>query len=75
MQEIANTITETIGGYPVKNLKWDSVSNIFIGHVKCPIWGVEKLHDGYVTCQWRSNGSVTAKRGGSTRKDLYLKLT
>ena len=68
--ELINTITQTVEGYPVKNLKWNQLDNILVGQVKCPITGRENLHDGYVVCQWRKNGSATNKYKG--REDLKL---
>ena len=71
--EFINNITETIEGYPIKNLKWNQLDNIIVGMVKCPIIGNENLHEGYIICQWRKNGSATNRFKG--REDLYLKLT
>lgn len=70
----ASMITETVEGYPVKNILWKPNENIFTGQVKCPILGKPELRDGYITVTWRSNGSLTPKFGGSNRKDLYLNL-
>lgn len=72
--DISPQIKETIAGYPVKDLRWNPVDSIYIGLVKCPIWGRLSLHDGYIAVTWRKNGTLTNKYGGSTRKDLYLKL-
>lgn len=47
---------------------------IYIGQVKDPVCGREELFDGYVATCWRANGSPLPKYGGSTRKDLYLKM-
>jgi len=69
--ENLNKITQTVEGYPVKDLRWLPVDNIIIGLVKCPIWGKPTLHDGYVSCKWRKNGlNVRDKE----RKDLTLKI-
>ena len=67
-------ITETISGYPVKNVKWNPIDNVYTGIVKCPITGREELRDGFVSCCWRRNGVPTQKFGGGNRKDLTLKL-
>lgn len=74
MKEVILTITETVGGYDVKSFRWDNISNIYIGQVKDPVCGREELFDGYVATCWRANGSPLPKYGGSTRKDLYLKM-
>jgi hypothetical protein len=71
--EIINTIKETIEGYPVKNLKWNQLDNILVGMVQCPLFGRDNLHDGYIVCQWRKNGSATNRFKG--REDLKLKIT
>lgn len=73
MQEIANTITATIEGYHVKNVKWDGISNIYVGLVKCPIRGRENLHDGYISATWRRNGFYIDK-GKGKRPDLKLNI-
>ena len=56
MEEILKNITETMGNYPVKDLRWLPTDNIIVGMVEDPIWGKPTLHEGYVTCKWRSNG-------------------
>ncbi len=66
-----NNITETVDGYPVKDLRWLPVDNIIVGLVKCPIWGNDKLHDGFVSCKWRKNGACVKDKD---RKDLKLKI-
>jgi len=72
MEEFIKDIKETTKGYPVKNLKWNQLDNIIVGMVKCPIFGNDKLHEGYIVCQWRKNGSATNRFKG--REDLKLKL-
>jgi hypothetical protein len=49
--EFVKTITQTVEGYPVKNLKWNTLDNIFVGQVKCPVTGRDTFNDGYVVCQ------------------------
>ena len=65
-------ITETITGYLVKDLKWNARDNIYVGLVKCPILGSNKLHEGYICCQWKRNGLPTNRFKG--KKDLTLKI-
>ena len=48
MEEFIKDIKETTKGYPVKNLKWNQLDNIIVGMVKCPIFGNDKLHEGYI---------------------------
>ncbi len=74
MKEAILTITETVEGYAVKSLKWDGISNIYIGQIQDPVCGRKELFDGYVAVCWRANGSLLPKYGGNTRKDLYLKM-
>lgn len=74
MQDQLTNIKETVAGFPVKGLRWNPIENIFAGLVKCPIWGKPELYDGYISCTWRKNGTLTKKFGGNSRKDLYLKL-
>jgi len=63
-------ITETIDGYEVKNLRYKKIDNILVGLVKCPICGRENFNDGFVSGQWRTNGSPINAIEGRT----YLKL-
>ena len=66
-----NDITETIEGYPVKNLRWNQLENMIVGQVKDPIFGNPKLHDGYVTSKWRKNGSCLREKN---RPEMKLKI-
>jgi hypothetical protein len=68
-----NKITETIEGYPVKNLAWRPTDNIITGLVQCPTLGNPNLHDGYVSCQWRKSGHPTNSHKGQT--ELTLKIS
>lgn len=70
--EFIKTITQTTEGYPVKNLKWNTLDNIFVGQVKCPVTGRDTFNDGYVVCQWRKNGLATNRYKG--REDLKLSI-
>ena len=72
MNEIIKNITETVEGYPVKNLKWNQLDNIIIGQVKDPIIGNPKHLDGYITVQWRKTGKPTNHFKG--RDDLVLNM-
>jgi hypothetical protein len=72
MEEFIKDIKETVEGYPVKNLKWNALDNILVGMVKCPLFGRDNLHEGYIVVQWRKNGSATNRFKG--REDLKLKL-
>ena len=71
MQEVLNKITHTIEGYEVKNLTWKPIDNIIVGLVRCPIWGNENLHDGFVSCKWNKKGFNLKD---SYRKDLNLNI-
>lgn len=68
--EILNRITQTVEGYPIRNLKWNQLDNILVGQVKCPLIGREDFNEGFITAQWRKNGSATNKFKG--REDLKL---
>lgn len=75
-EEFLNSITETVEGYPVKNLVWKPIDNLIRGLVKDPITGNENLHGGYVTANWNRNGALLSHCGfdKNKRKDLYLKI-
>ena len=72
IEELLPTIKQTVEGYPVRNLKWNKLDNIIVGQVKDPILGDERRLDGYIVCQWRSNGCATNRYKG--REDLKLQI-
>lgn len=69
MQDLLPHITQTVEGYPVKNLKFNPIDNIIVGQVLCPIIGRQELHNGYVTLTWRRNGTCIKEKN---RPDLKL---
>jgi hypothetical protein len=71
---ILDKIIETVEGYSVKELAWLERDNVIRGKVKCPVQGNEDLHDGFITCVWRKNGSVIPRYGGKDREYLNLKI-
>lgn len=74
MQDKLIHITHTSEGYPVRDLLWKPNENIIVGLVRDPVRGIPTLRNGFVAVTWKRNGSLTSKFGGSTRKDLYLKM-
>ncbi len=68
-----NQITKTVNGYPVKNLRWLERDNIITGLVKCPLFGNNNLHEGFVSCQWSRHGKPLKINKG--REDLKLLLS
>jgi hypothetical protein len=64
-------ITQTLGGYPIKDLRYKERDNLFVGLVEDPICGKPNLHNGYVVVVWRRNGKVEP-RYGSGRTDLEI---
>lgn len=72
IEELLPTITQTVEGYPVRNLKWNKLDNIIVGQVKDPILGDENRLEGYIVCQWKKQGYATNRFKG--RQDLRLKL-
>jgi len=71
-KENINKVRETISGYYVKNLRYLKLDNIISGHVKCPIFGKERLHDGFISIQWNSNGYPINKHKGMPDYKLNL---
>ena len=67
-------IKVTIAGYEVKNIKWNPIANVFVGLVKCPIWGKRNFMMVISPCNWMRNGKPTKKYGGSSRQDLTIIL-
>jgi hypothetical protein len=72
-QEELDKITETINGYPVKNLLYKKNARIITGQVKDPINLFPHLHDGYVGASWNVNGYPQKLNKG--RNDLRLKMS
>jgi hypothetical protein len=71
-QEELDLITETVTGYPVKELRWKIMDNIIVGKVKCPVLGKENFNDGYISGTWKKNGAPTNIIRGI--EDLRLKI-
>lgn len=65
-------ITQTVEGYPVRDLRWLPLDNIIVGLVKCPYMGKPTLNEGYVSGMWKRNGSPTNKIKGFDH--LYLDI-
>ena len=72
IEQKLTTITQTIEGYEVRNLKWNKLDNIIVGQVKDPLLGNENRLEGYIVCQWKANGYATNKFKG--REDLKLQI-
>ncbi len=70
MDEILKNITQTKGGYPVKDLRLIKLDNILVGMVQCPVLGKETLREGYVCVQWTTKGKPLRINKG--REDLIL---
>ena len=73
-KEDLDLITETIEHHPVKDLAWLNQDNVIRGRVKCPVQGRENLHEGYVVCVWRKNGTVIPRYGGKEREYFNLQI-
>lgn len=71
MNDYIKDITQTSEGYKVKDLRWLPLDNIIVGLVQDPIWANPNLHDGYVACKWRKNGSCLKEKN---RPDLKLPI-
>lgn len=71
--ENLDKITETLGGYPIKDLRYKERDNLFVGLVQDPICGKPNLHNGYITVCWRKNGKVEP-RYGKGRDDLEINV-
>lgn len=69
--EDLSKITHTIENYPVKDLRFLPIDNIIVGLAKCP-YANQQLRDGYISVQWKLNGSPLNKNKG--REYLRLKL-
>ena len=73
-QEDLDTITETATGIPVKNLRWLPIDNIITGLVKCPVLGKPNFREGYVSGQWKRNGTPTNTIKGMDELKLEINL-
>lgn len=72
MQETLKTITETIEGWKVKELRFLPLDNIIVGLVEDKQFGSPRLYDGFVSCQWTKQGKPLKFNKG--RKELILKM-
>jgi hypothetical protein len=72
VEEKLKTITHTIGGYEVKDLRFKKTDNIIVGRVKDPINPFPKLHEGYVSCIWNTTGFP--QRFNKGRNDMRIEL-
>lgn len=51
--EILN-VTKTVKGYEVKDLKWNSAINAYLGLVADPVW--KSPTRDYISCSWNKDG-------------------
>ena len=72
--ENLDKITETLGGYPIIDLRHNKRDNLFVGRVKDPICGRPDLHNGYITVLWNLRGKVIERYGGNKRSDLFIDI-
>lgn len=71
--ENLNKITHTIGGYPIKDIRYKKMDNLIVGLVQDPVCGRPELHNGFITVVWRKNGTVEP-RYGKNRTDLEIDI-
>jgi len=72
IEELLPTITQTVEGYPVKDLRFLPLDNIIVGLVKDPMYGKPELREGYIAVQWNKYGKPIKLNKG--RDELILKL-
>lgn len=65
-------IKATVDGSEVKDLRWLSVDNIIVGLVKDKIYGKPHINKGYLSGQWRFDGTPVNRIKG--RDELKLKI-
>ena len=65
-------IKETVDGQPVKDLRWLPTDNVITGLVKDPILGKPHINDGFVSGQWRKDGTPTNRIKGRTELKLSI---
>jgi len=70
--EQLKAITETLGGYEVKDVRYKKLDNILVALVKHPIFGKPQLHDGFICVQFNMKGYPINKYKGD--QDLQLKF-
>jgi hypothetical protein len=61
------TVTATVGGYTVKDIKWNSAANLYLGFVADPQW--TRPDRPFITCSWTKKGKCINR----TRPDCNLK--
>jgi hypothetical protein len=72
IEEKIKTITHTIGGYEVKDLKYKKADRVITGRVKDPSNLFPHLYEGFVSCVWNSAGFP--QRDNKGRKDMKIEL-
>ena len=72
--ENLDRITQTKGGYPIKDLRYKKMDNLIVGLVQDPVCGRPDLHNGFIVVVWRRNGKVEP-RYGKGRDDLEIDIT
>jgi hypothetical protein len=65
-------ITQTIKGYPVKDLRWSERDNLYIGLVKDDEYGRPELFDGYIVVVWNKHGKPQKLNKGRTELIIAL---
>ena len=67
-------VTETVEGYPIKDLRLIPLDNIITGFVRCPIYSKPNLHEGWVTIQWNVKGFPIKKYKGMPEYKINLEI-
>jgi hypothetical protein len=72
VEEKIKTITHTVGGYEVKDLKYKKVDRIITGRVKDPSNLFPHLYEGFVSIVYNLNGYP--QRDNKGRKDMIINV-
>jgi len=71
-KELLANIKTTIDGTEVKDLRWLSVDNIIVGLVKDELMGRPQINKGFLSGQWRKDGTPVNRIKG--RNELTLTI-
>jgi len=71
-KELLANIKTTIDGTEVKDLRWLSVDNIIVGLVKDELMGKPQINKGFLSGQWRKDGTPVNRIKG--RNELALTI-
>ena len=72
INELLKTVNQTVGGYPVKDLRFLPLDNIIVGLVLDPVYGKPTLRDGFIAVQWDKRGRPIKLNKGRSELNITI---